>query len=92
MAKKNKTTITMLKYYALKLRANRQLPFYLCYLIQRLDGTEEVNYISFLKQLSEHLLRIKNYYKRYPQAEDEAEKSIKEGLTKLGYQVIDINA
>ena len=85
MAKKNKVTIGVLKYNALKLRSNRQLPFYLCKLILDLKGDEDKSYVTYLMNSAEHLLRVKGYYKKYPFADDEATKVIKEGLQKLGY-------
>lgn len=85
MSKKNKLSVIVLKYNAFKLRTNRQLPFYLCKLIQDLKGDEDINYLTFLKESAEHLLRVKGYYKKYPLADDEATKLIKEGLQKLGF-------
>ena len=83
--KKLKLSISVLKYNALKLRANRQLPFYLCKLIQNLNGDEGEGYIKYLMSCSEHFLRVKGYYKKYPLFDEEATKLIKEDFKKLGY-------
>ena len=74
MAKKNKLSLSYLKYTALKLRANRQLPFYLCKLIQALTGDESEDYVRYLMTSCEHLLRVKDYYKKFPLADEEATK------------------
>lgn len=90
MKKKHKITIATLKYRALELRKNYQIPFYLVYLINQLDGTEETKYIQTLKEFSMHTLRVKWYYKLFPNAEKETELVIKNGLKKLGFTVLDI--
>lgn len=90
--KKQKITLAKLKFNALELRAFRQLPFYLCYLIQQLDGSESNEYWNYLLEMSSHLLRIKGYYRKYPLEEETANKLVKDGLIKMGFQVLDINA
>lgn len=92
MKKKNKIKIATLKYQAYKLRANYQIPLYLAYLINKLDGSEELLYVKYLMECSMHFMRIKNYYKRFKESEKESEKIIKDGLFKLGYQVLDIKS
>lgn len=90
--KKHKITIATLKYRALELRKNYQIPFYLTYLINQLDGTEETKYIQYLKEVALHTLRTKNYYRLFPSMEKDAENNIKIGLTKLGFTVLDIKS
>lgn len=90
--KKYKSKILIIKQQTFKARACYQIPFYLCYLVYQLDGSEEINYIKFLMEMTKHYLRIKNYYKLYPLADKEAEKLIKDGLFKMGYSVIDVHA
>lgn len=90
--KKRKITTATLKYRALELRRNYQIPFYLVYLINQLDGTEETKYIQYLSEVALHTMRTKNYYRLFPDMEKEAEQSIKIGLSKLGFTVFDINA
>lgn len=90
--KKHKITIATLKYRALQLRNNYQIPFYLVYLINQLQGTEETKYMNYLKECCLHFMRTKNYYRLFPSIEKEAEHSIKEGLKSLGFTVMDINA
>lgn len=92
MAKKHRIKIATLKYNALKLRANKQIPLYLAYLINQLDGSEDTRYMRFLIEMSQHMMRVKNYYKLYPLAEKESEEIIKNGLVELGYSVIDVHA
>lgn len=84
-AKNNKALIWILKNKALELRKNYQLPFHLTKLIYSLKGDEKVSYVVVLKELTEQWLRIKGFYKRYPQTEELAEKSIKSTLESLGF-------
>lgn len=90
--KKRKITIATLKYRALQLRNNYQLPFYLVYLINQLDGDEETKYLNYLKECALHYLRTKNYYRLFPSIEKETEHAIKNGLKELGFTVKDINS
>lgn len=79
-----KIKISTLKYHALQLRTNKQLPYLLCKYITDLKGDESKRYITWLMVMSEHLLRIKGYYTRYPLEEESANNLIKEGRLKLG--------
>ena len=88
---KIKTKLLILKNSCYKLRANYQLPLYLCKLIYDLDGSESVDYVKYLMEMSQHLLRVSQYYKKFRFAEKESEQVIKNGLKKLGY-VVDVNA
>lgn len=90
--KKIKTLLIMLKNNTYKLRAYKQLPFYLSYLIYQLDGSEEQKYIQYLIEMSKHFLRVRGYYKEYPLEDKASENVIKEGLLSLGYTVIDVKA
>lgn len=91
-SKKYKSKILIIKQQVYKARANYQLPFYLAYLVYQLDGSEEINYIKYLMEMTKHCLRVPKYYKQYPFADKEMEKMIKDGLFKLGYSVIDVHA
>lgn len=64
--KQNKISISILKYNALKLRANYQLPFKLTQYIVELKADDDINKFIFLSHASEHYLRVKGYYKKYP--------------------------
>ena len=75
---KNNLKLSKIKGYAIRLRSNYQLPYYLCYLIRNLDSTSSDSYIESLKRDSEHFLRIKGYYKRYPMIEEETNTLLKE--------------
>lgn len=83
--KANKTKIAQVKYQALKLREKKQIPYYLTKLITDLTGDESAEYVIWLVNMSEHYLRIKGYYKKYPEAEAECEKQLKESKLNLGY-------
>ena len=80
-----KSKIAIIKCRTLELRANKQIPLILAKMINDLTGKEETKYIQFLLEMSTHLLRVKNYYKLYPDAEKEANVLILDGLTKLGF-------
>lgn len=84
-AKNNKAVFHFLKNKALELRKNSMLPFYLTKLIYALKGDENVKYINFLRVCTEEWLRIKGFYKRYPQYEQIAESSIKSQLKVHGF-------
>lgn len=81
--KSNKSKIAILKYQALKLRANYQLPFYLVYLINQIDDQTPVVVVQFLMTQSEHLLRTKGYYHKYPKIEDDCDRLLKEEYQQL---------
>lgn len=80
-----KSQLAIIKNRTFQLRVNRQLPLKLTQLIYDLNGKEETKYVQFLLQMSEHFLRVKWYYKKYPMAEKEAEEVITDGLHKLGF-------
>lgn len=77
--KKNKIKLSVIKYNALKLRGNYQLPYLLVQCIYVLKDNDEVSYVRFLMNQCEHALRSKGYYKKYPQIE----KQYNEELQKL---------
>lgn len=85
--KASKVSLAMLKYRALELRKNYQLPFHLTKLIYSLQGDENVSYVVVLKELTEQWLRIKGFYKKYPAMEGIAEVSIKDTLKNMGFIV-----
>ena len=61
--------LAKLKSSAMKLRANYQLPYILWVMIRELSIDSSVAYINSLKSDTEHYLRIKGYYKKYPSLE-----------------------
>ena len=77
--KNNKFKLSVIKYNALKLRGNYQLPYLLVQCIDDLKDNDEVSYVRFLMNQCEHALRSKGYYKKYPQIE----KQYNEELQKL---------
>lgn len=76
-AKHIKNKLSTLKYNAIKLRAQHQLPFMLCYYITQLNENSDVSWIEYLMALSEHMLRVKGYYIRYPEIEQQFDEEIK---------------
>lgn len=61
--------LAKLKSSAMKLRANYQIPYVLWDLIRDLSVDSSVAYVNSLKSDTEHYLRIKGYYKKYPSLE-----------------------
>lgn len=80
----NIVQLSYLKYNALKLRNNYQIPYKLCYEITKLDKDSSKEVILYLSQCAEHYLRIKGYYKKYPALEEQVNTIISEELEKLG--------
>lgn len=85
--KKNrvKFQLILLKNNALKLNANKQLPFELVHRILVLKDDSDINYVKFLMELCTHYLRIKNYYKIFANAEKQANDDIKGMLKDKGF-------
>lgn len=80
-----KSKLAIIKYQTLELRSKRQIPMFLAKLIYDLKGDEETKYVMYLLEMSKHMLRVRGYYKDYPDAENEAKNIIKDGLQKLGF-------
>lgn len=68
------------KNKALLLRKNYQIPYKLCYYIQHLTIESSDDLIKYLMSLCEHCLRIKGYYKKYPDIESSVNNEIDEGI------------
>lgn len=79
---KGRIKLEVLKYNALKLRRSFQLPYQLVYYINQLTFDTDVKWVSYLVSMSEHLLRVKGYYKKYPQAERDANAQLKQDYIK----------
>ena len=90
--KKNKISLVALKYKILQARNNYQIPFYLAWLVNQLEGNEETHYVRFLMECTTHFMRIKNYYKMFPSQDVEAKKLIQKQLGDMGYTVKDYNS
>ena len=73
MAKKksNKIKLAVVKYKALELRANRQIPLQLAHHINLLTNDDDKAWIEYLMIQSQHMLRVKGYYKKFPSLEKE---------------------
>ena len=74
---KNKKLLVQLKTNSYKLRVQGSLPFQLVYYISQLDESSPIDWINYLKQQCEHMLRIKGYYNRYTDIEKQFDEVIK---------------
>lgn len=81
--KKNKAKLEVVKYYALQLRGRYQIPYRLCYLITQLEKGSDLELVEYLLDACEHYLRVRGYYKKFPQIEEKANKEIEEGYRAL---------
>ena len=80
-----KIPLRIIKCKALELRSKRQIPLYLAKLISELTGKEDTKYVQVLLEMSEHMLRVNGYYKKYADEDKQCEEIIKEALQKFGY-------
>lgn len=85
MMSKNKKNLSALKFNAIKLRNNHQLPFFLAYAITKLDKDSDIKVVEYLMKQSDHMLRVKGYYKRYPEIGKKYDELVKSDLSKLGF-------
>lgn len=82
-----KNSLARIKVNAIKLSVNKQIPVYLASLINKLTIDTPKNVVIYLMSQSEHMLRLKGYYKKYPKVEQEFTRQLKEDLIKLGYEL-----
>lgn len=82
-----KNSLARIKVNAIKLSVNKQIPVYLASLINKLTINTPKNVVIYLMSQSEHMLRLKGYYKKYPKVEQEFTRQLKEDLIKLGYEL-----
>lgn len=80
---KNKSKIATIKYNALELRKNYQIPYVLCNIIMELDKDSREELIVWLMAQSENLIRIKGYYKKYPDIEKAVNETLESEFNKL---------
>lgn len=84
MAKiKTKINLATLKYQAVNLRGNYQIPLKLYVLIANLSEDSSVEQIKFLLDASEHLLRVRGYYKKYHDQDKQIGVQLEEEFNKL---------
>ena len=83
--KNNKFKLPVVKYKALQLRNFHQIPFQLCYFIQKLDSNSDIEWIKYLIGQTEMMLRVRGFYKKYPQIEEEFNKVIIEDSKKFNW-------
>lgn len=81
--KMNKAKLEVVKYYALQLRGRYQIPYRLCYHITQLEKDSDLKLVEYLLDACEHYLRVRGYYKKFPQIEEQANKEIEEGYRAL---------
>lgn len=75
-SKKIAKSIARIKYNAIELRRNHQLPTKLVLFILDLTESDDDTKVNFLKELSEHYMRVKGYYLKYPLIHDECNSQI----------------
>lgn len=74
--KNNRINLSILKYKTLQALKNKSIPFELCHFIQMLDHNSDVEWITYLMYQSEQMLRVKGYYKKYPEVEKQFNNQI----------------
>ena len=85
MSLTNNVRIGLIKDKTLKLRVNHQIPLELVKEILKIDKKTDEKKVRYLMELTNHLLRVKGFYKKYPSVHDECNKKIKEDLRKLDF-------
>lgn len=80
---KRKIDLATLKYQAVKLRGNYQIPLGLYVLITNLTDESTEKQIMFLLDASEHLLRVRGYYKKYHDQDKQIGQQLREQYKKL---------
>lgn len=81
--KTNKARLEVVKYKALQLRGRYQIPYRLCYHLTQIDKDTDFEVVEYLLCTCEHYLRVRGYYKKFPQLEEQANKEIEEGYRAL---------
>ena len=72
--------ISRIKSYSLKLYSNSQIPSLLAIRISHLNADTPKYYIDRLMIQVEKYMRVKGYYKKYPQDEKQANLEISKGF------------
>lgn len=85
MKKKISLKLAIIKNLALKLNTAKQLPFKLVKAIIDLTPEDSNEKVKLLMALTEHYLRVKNYYKNYADAHKQANADIEALLKEKGY-------
>lgn len=85
MKKKISLKLATIKNMTLKLNTAKQLPFKLVKAIMDLTPEDSIEKVKFLMALTEHYLRVKNYYKNYADAHKQANADIEGLLKEKGY-------
>ena len=80
---KSKHNLTIIKYKSLELLRTHQLPYKLVFYIQHITPVTPDHIVKYLLDSSEHLLRVKGYYKKYPQIEKELNRTIEREMASL---------
>lgn len=82
---KLKRKLSKLKFNAYTLRSKYQIPKKLYTLIVKLDGSESEDYVKLLEDLAEHYMRVRYYYLKYNNIENDISNDIDKLLTEKGY-------
>lgn len=82
MTKQEKKLLAKSKNSAIKLRVEYMIPSELVRAIYKLDDRATEKDIRYISELIEHYIRLKGYYKRYPQIEKKFNEEIIELLKK----------
>lgn len=81
MSKKtSKFKLFQIKTKALDLRKNYQIPYKLMYYISKLDDNSSEEVVKFLLSSTEHLLRVKGYYRKFVDIEHQVNASLEQEM------------
>jgi hypothetical protein len=75
-SKREKRLMSNLKMNSIRLKESGQIPKSLYDEILYLNFSSDIEYVKFLMELSEHFMRIKGYYFKYPDLDYECMKAI----------------
>lgn len=80
-----KNSLVRVKTNAIKLSVNKQIPVFLASMINKLTLETPKNVVLYLMSQSEHMMRLKGYYKKYPDVEKDFTEVLKKDLRAMGY-------
>lgn len=68
--------LAKLKKLALDMYIGNHITQKMCVLVQRLSNTDDLEYIALITALYEKYLRVRGYYKKYPQEKEITNREI----------------
>lgn len=83
--KKNSLRLARVKTKTLELNALGQLPYELVRRIVNLSNEDSKEKVAYYMELVQHYLRVRGYYKKYPEASKTANGDIKKLCLERGY-------